>query len=116
MALLQLRHNPGVELVTLHQLRPAVRSIRLDRFPHQSSRAVSFSPLCTEALRVALLGHVNLHDLLLETACIQTSRQLASRSPPFDWKLPLLVPCSWLLPFALPRIFFMTDEIELTRK
>ena len=34
VALLQLRHHPGIELLTPHQLRPVVRQLRLDRSPH----------------------------------------------------------------------------------
>ena len=51
-----------------------------------------------QILRVALLSRVDLHDLILEATCTQTSRQLPSRSLPSDEAFPLLVAGRWLLP------------------
>ena len=38
VALLQFRKHPKVEHISLHQLRPVVRSTRLDRFPHHDAK------------------------------------------------------------------------------
>ena len=72
VALLQLRHRPKVELVTLQQHLPVVRSTRFDRFSHESALAPA-SP-CSPRNKASSSSHgvSSIHDLpsLIDSAAV----------------------------------------------
>ena len=59
VALHQLRHHPGTEILTSHQLRPVVRTARLDRFPYHHCLAIA----CSRSL--AAKANSSLHGVTL---------------------------------------------------